>query len=188
MTAPASVERLARLCEARRIRVQFAGGIPTLEFQHDMLAPLEQQFARFREQGLDFWVGYAHVSPTNTLGINRSLIFAQSNDYVWHEVVLADTQEKKLALLQDPAWRARARESWDTQAWKHSPLANAKYLQLLNSDNGAGPVRLSLGEYAAQLGGVHPSDAMAEWLIRNGLQSTVHMLSLIHISEPTRPY
>lgn len=47
-------------------------------------------------------------------------------------------------------------------------------LFLENSDNGVGPINISLAEYAADLG-VHHSDAMAEWLIRNGLQSTVQM-------------
>jgi N-acyl-D-amino-acid deacylase len=132
------------------------------------------QHERFKAEGMDFWAGFAHVSPTNTLGIKHSLIFAQSNDYVWHEVVLAETEAEKLKLLRDPDWRVRARHSWDNEAWKHSPLANATKLLLLNSDNGVGPVKTTLGQYAAQLG-VHPSDAMAEWLIANGLDSTVHM-------------
>jgi len=175
MSAPMQMERIARLCGERRIRVQFAGGVPTLEFQKPMQGQMVESIERFKKQGLDFWAGYAHVSPTNTLGIKHSLIFAQSNDYVWHEVVLAETEEEKTRLLRDPDWRARARNSWDNEAWKHSPMANGKTLLLLNSDNGVGPVRLTLGEYAEQLGGVHPSDAMAEWLIRNGLDSTVHM-------------
>ena len=54
-------------------------------------------------------------------------------------------------------------------------MANGAKLLLLNSDNGVGPVKITLGQYAQQLGGVHPSDAMAEWLIANGLDSTVHM-------------
>jgi preprotein translocase SecE subunit len=41
-----------------------------------------------REAGVDVGPGFAHVSPTSTLSLVKSLIFAQSNDYVWHEVVL----------------------------------------------------------------------------------------------------
>lgn len=175
MSAPAQMERIARLCGTSKIRVQWAGGIPTLEFQKGIQGGMVAQFEEFKKKGLDFWVGYAHVSPTNTLSIKRSLIFAQSNDYVWHEVVLAETDEAKAKLLRDPDWRVRARHSWDHEAIKHSPVANGKYLFLLNSDNGVGPIRITLGEYAEQLGGVHPSDAMAEWLLANGLDSTVHM-------------
>ena len=36
------------------------------------------------------------------LSITKSLIFAQSNDYVWHEVVLAETHAEKERLLRDP--------------------------------------------------------------------------------------
>jgi N-acyl-D-amino-acid deacylase len=175
MSAPDQMERIARLCGQRKIRVQWSGGIPTLEFQKPIQGRMVEQFAQFKKQGLDFWAGYAHVSPTNTLSIKRSLIFAQSNDYVWHEVVLAETDAEKAKLLRDPDWRVRARHSWDHEAIKHSPVANGKYLYLLNSDNGVGPIRITLGQYAEQLGGLHPSDAMAEWLLINGLDSTVHM-------------
>lgn len=32
----------------------------------------------------------------------KSLIYAQSNDYVWHEVVLAEDHDEKRRLLADP--------------------------------------------------------------------------------------
>jgi len=174
MTAPASIERLGRITEGRNVRMQW-GGVPTLEFQKPIQGPMIELHERFKREGRDFWTGFSHVPITNTLSVNRSLIFAQSNDYVWHEVVLAETEAEKLQLLNDPDWRARARHSWDNDALKHSPMANAASLLLLNSDNGAGPVNVTLGEYAQQLGGVHASDAMAQWLINNGLQSTIHM-------------
>lgn len=173
MTGPQSAERIGRLCEGHAVRVQWAG-VPTLEFQKEIQAPMIAQHERFKSEGRDFWTGFSHVPITSTLSVNRSLIFAQSNDYAWHEVVLAETEEAKLALLNDPEWRARARHSWDHEAYAHSPMGTARTLLLLNSDNGTGPVNLTLGEYADQLG-VHVSDAMAQWLINNGLQSTIHM-------------
>lgn len=172
-TGPQAIARIGRLCEGHTVRVQWAG-VPTLQFQKDIQGPMIEQHERFKREGRDFWTGFAHVSPTFTLSVNRSLIFAQSNDYVWHEVVQAETEAAKLALLRDPAWRARARHSWDHDAWRHSPMARPQDLHLLNSDNGVGPVKLSVAAYAEQLG-VHASDAMAEWLIKNGLQSTVHL-------------
>jgi len=65
-----------------------------------------------------------------------------------------------------------------------SPMAkaNSRNLLLLNSDNGVGPIRTTLGDYADQLG-VHPSDAMAEWLINNGLDSTVTMPAFVKDEE-----
>jgi len=174
MTGPANLERLSRLLAGRPIKVQIAGAVPTLEFQQQIRPAMQASVEAMRAAGVDVWPGYAHVSPTSTLSLVKSLIFAQSNDYVWHEVVLEDDHGKKAALLADPAWRARARESWDTQAWDHSPLKNPQELFLIDSENGTGPVGITLKDYADSLG-LHRSDAMAEWILKNGTLSTVHM-------------
>jgi N-acyl-D-amino-acid deacylase len=154
--------------------VQIAGGIPTLYFQAGILPEMQKTIDEMRAAGIDVWPGFAHVSPTSVLSITKSLIFAQSNDYVWHEVVLAESYEEKARLLADPDWRARARESWDTQAWDHSPLKNPQELLMIDSENGKGPIGGTLKELADERG-VHRSDAMADWILENGLMSTVHM-------------
>ncbi len=174
MTGPANLQRLEKLLKGRQIRVQIAGAIPTLDFQKAMLEPMQKSVASMRAAGIDVWPGFAHVSPTTVLSIIKSLIFAQSNDYVWHEVVTEDDLAKKAEMLADPAWRARARESWDTQAWPHSPLRNPQELLLLDSENGTGPLNMTLEAYAKSRG-LHRSDAMAEWILANGIRSTVHM-------------
>lgn len=173
-TGPASMKRLEALLEGRKIRMQVAGGVPTLEFQKDILPAMQEAVASMRAKGIDVWPGVSHVSPTNVLSLVKSLIFAQCNDYVWHEVVLAEDHDEKARLLADPDWRARARESWDTKAWKHSPLANPQTLHLINSDNGAGPTGITLKEFADSRK-QHHSDAMADWILANGTMSTVHM-------------
>ncbi|MET0269219.1 MAG: amidohydrolase family protein [Sphingomonas sp.] len=173
-TGPESLERLGRLTKGRGIRMQIAGAVPTLEFQKDILPRLQETLARLKAEGADIWPGYAHVSPTSTLSLIKSLIFAQSNDYVWHEVVLAETHEEKARLLADPDWRARARESWDAKAWPHSPMNNPQDLFLLDSENGVGPVGGTLKDFADSRG-LHRSDAMAQWIIENGTKSTIHM-------------
>jgi len=179
MTAADSLTRLARLCEGLDVRVQW-GGVPTLEFQRDLMgiqAPLLELHSKLKEEGRDFWTGFAHIPITSTLSVQSSLIFAQSNDYVWHEVVVAEDDDAKAALLRDPDWRARARQSWDEETFEFSPFpqGRAENLQLLNSDNGVGPIGVTVGEYQAQIGAEHPSDAVAEWLLANGLESTVTM-------------
>ncbi len=173
MTGPANLKRLEQLLTGRRIRVQIAGAIPTLSFQEGILPAMQASVESMRASGIDVWPGYAHVSPTSVVGITKSLIFAQSNDYVWHEVVLA-TPEEKVKMLADPAWRARARESWDTQAWDHSPFKNPQELYLLDSENGTGPIGGTLKDYADSRQ-QHRSDAMADWILANGLGSTIHM-------------
>ncbi len=174
MTGPANMERLEKLLTGRKIRIQVAGAVPTLGFQQAIRPAMEASVESMRKAGVDIWPGVAHVSPTSTLSLVKSLIFAQSNDYVWHEVVLADTHEDKARILADPKWRARARESWDTQAWDHSPLKNPQDLYLLDSENGAGPLGITLKEYADSRG-QHRADAMADWILANGTKSTVHM-------------
>jgi N-acyl-D-amino-acid deacylase len=135
---------------------------------------MQKSIDSMRASGIDVWPGFAHVSPTSVLSLTKSLIFAQSNDYVWHEVVLAESHEEKARLLADPDWRARARESWDTNAWDHSPLKNPQELLLLDSENGVGPIGGTLLAYAEERG-QHRSDAMADWILANGIMSTVHM-------------
>ena len=174
MTGPHHLERLERLTKGRHIRMQVAGAMPTLDFQKEILSVMKPRVEQMQANGVDIWPGYAHVSPTSTLSLVKSLIFAQSNDYVWHEVVLAETHEEKAAMLADPDWRARARESWDTQAWEHSPMRNPQDLFLLDSENNAGPVGMTLKDFAESRG-LHRSDAMAQWIIENGTKSTVHM-------------
>lgn len=174
MTGPANMERLEKLLTGRKIRIQVAGAVPTLGFQQAIRPAMEASVESMRQAGVDIWPGVAHVSPTSTLSLVKSLIFAQSNDYVWHEVVLAETHEEKVRILADPDWRARARASWDTQAWDHSPLKNPQDLYLLDSENGVGPVGITLKQYADERG-LHRSDAMAEWILANGTKSTVHM-------------
>ncbi len=175
MTSVASMERLARLSEGLPIRMQWAG-VPTLRWQRDLgiQKPLVELHERFAKEGRDFWTGYMHVPITTVASIEHSLLFAQSNDYVWHEIVTAEGEEAKLALLRDPEWRQRARHSWDHEAIKISPFPAPQATVLDNSANGSGPIGITLGEYAAQLG-VHCSDALAEWFIRNGVASTVTM-------------
>ncbi len=174
MTGPANLERLGKLLAGRKIKCQIAGAVPTLEFQKAILPAMQESVRKMRENGVDVWPGFAHVSPTSTLSLVKSLIFAQSNDYVWHEVVLADDHAEKARLLADPDWRARARESWDNNAWDHSPLKNPQELFLLDSENGTGPLNITLKEYADSKG-LHRSDAMADWILANGTRSTVHM-------------
>jgi N-acyl-D-amino-acid deacylase len=175
MTGPDSVERLGRLGKAAGIRMQWVG-VPALQFQHKILGPIEAMHERFKAEGLDYWTGYHHVSPTSVINFMRTLVFAQNGNPVWHEVIEAKTEAEKLALLADPTWRARARQSWDNQ-YAHSYLNDPTALTLRESETGYGPTGVTLAEYMAQSGVEHTSDAMAEWVLINGVQSVIHKKS-----------
>jgi N-acyl-D-amino-acid deacylase len=182
MTGADSIRKLAGLCDGHNVRVQWAGGVPNLKFQEASVAEAKAMHEGFKAAGKDYWAGYAHVPITSVINIRASLIFAQSDEFVWHELVQADTDEKKLALLNDPDWRARARHSWDHKAVKHSPFGKPEKLILLDSENGTGPVNRLVVDIAAEQG-VHPSDALADWFIANGLDSTIHMTPFDMIDE-----
>jgi len=171
------VERIGGLLKGRGIRVQFTGAAPTSSYQDYRIDHMKAIIAKLRGEGLDAWPAYGHTPLSAQVSIYRSLLFAQSNDYVWHEAVKAEGDEAKAAILRDPEWRVRARESWDTKIYPQSPMANPHLLMLtkLGSENGTGgPFGLTLKDYAEQLG-VHTSDAAADWLLANGVNSAIRM-------------
>jgi N-acyl-D-amino-acid deacylase len=172
LKAPEQMERLGNLCRDRGVRVQMAGAGGLLRFQDSIREKMWEITAKQKAEGLDFWPSFAHVPPTTALNFFSSSSFAQANEYVWHEVVQAPTEEEKLALLRDPDFRARARDSWDNKAYKQSLVANPHMMLLMDSETGAGPLDLNLKELAEQTG-KHPSDALADWVLANGVQSII---------------
>ena len=175
MTAAQSVERIAKLTEGLDLRVQW-GGLPNEMWQKEfgIQAPMVELHERFAAEGRDFWTAFMHAPITTSISLEHSLLFTQSGDFVWHEVIVAETEAEKRALLADPEWRARARKSWDEDCNETAPFRNPEPLILELSDNGVGPVDTTLGEYAAERG-LHCSDALAEWMLNNGIGSTVRL-------------
>jgi N-acyl-D-aspartate/D-glutamate deacylase len=173
MTAVTSIERMAAMCATRRVRLQWLGAA-TYEFQDKMgiRAPIQAMHERFKAEGRDFFTAFSHVPAASSISFLSSLVFAQSNNYVWHDVILARTEAEKLALLEDPAWRERARASWE-KTWPQSSLSRPADVYLVESESGYGPVGVALADYMAEAGIAHPSDALAEWLLNNGFRSIV---------------
>jgi N-acyl-D-aspartate/D-glutamate deacylase len=172
-SAVADVERMAGMCAPRRIRMQWLG-LPTYEFQAELRELMFAMHERFKAEGHDIWTSVTDLPATTAVSFQSSLTFAQSNIYVWHEIIAAPTEEAKLALLADPAWRARARDSWE-QCSKISPFCRPAEITLLESESGFGPVDITLAEFMARHGVPNPSDALAEWVLDNGVRSTLLM-------------
>lgn len=169
MTAPEVVERLGRLCkEAGGVAYQWAG-LPTLDFQQDNAArqwPLHEQY---KAEGLPFWTGFTHERFMLSMDFKRTLIFAQLGLQPWQDMVEIEDEAEKFATLADPEWRARAREAWDSGFANNAFTAQS--VTLRESENGAGPVGVKLEEFMKMEGIAHPSDALADWVIRNGTDS-----------------
>ena len=171
MTGPAQVERMGRLAKEAGVRMQWAG-LPTLKFQAKIREPSAKLHEQFKGEGLDFCTGFHHVSPTSVINFGRSLVFAQNGNPVWQEVINANTWDEKSAMLADPAWLDRARDSWNNQ-FAHSYLHDPTALTLRESESGYGPTGITLAEYMEKTGIDHASDAMAQWVLNNGAESVI---------------
>ncbi len=170
-TANASLERFGNLARETGVRMQWAG-MPTLEYMADQLPRAQELHAQFKDEGLDIYTSFNVISPTSVINFNRTLVFGQNGNPVWQELVNTPGWEAKAAMLEDANWRSRARESWDNQfahSYLHDPSANL----LRESESGYGPTGVTLADYMAQTGIEHASDAMAEWVLNNGQESTV---------------
>jgi N-acyl-D-amino-acid deacylase len=96
----------------------------------------------------------------------------------WHEMINGPA-ENKLRLLADPEWRARARHDFDNPLDEQNAFRKEQLhaLILSDSENGAGPEGISLKDLAEQRG-MHPSDALADWVLANGIGSRYTKLSV----------
>jgi N-acyl-D-aspartate/D-glutamate deacylase len=163
----ADAERFVRLCATHGVRGQYPG------IRCDVLTPTEnaQTWAlheRFRARGFDFWpvVPFKPLEPY--FSFERSIVFQRIP--AWNEMINGPA-EAKLVTLADPAWRDRARREWDDRP--HHAAARVdrpESLIFALSETGAGPLGISLAEHARRIG-AHVSDALAEWLLVNGIDS-----------------
>jgi N-acyl-D-aspartate/D-glutamate deacylase len=168
MTATEVVERLGKLCRQAGVRYQWAG-LPTLDFQQGAAAEQWRLHERFKAEGLPFWTGFTHVQYMFSVDFKRTLIFAQLGLQPWQDVVEIKDDREKLEALADPEWRAKAREAWDSGFSNNAFTPQSVFLR--ESENGSGPVGVKLEEFMAMEGIEHPSDALADWVIRNGTDS-----------------
>lgn len=104
----------------------------------------------------------------------------------WHELVNGPA-DRKLDLLADPEWRARARHDWDNPLDEQNSFRDDQLHQLILSDpeHGPGPRGVSLRDLADEQGR-HPSDVLADWVLANGIGSRYTKLVAGRMSEEER--
>lgn len=171
MTGNDTLERMGRLARQAGVRMQWAG-MPGLEYMKPQLARAEELHEQFKAEGLPFYTAFNVISPTSVINFGRTLVFGQNGNPVWQDMVNQPGWEAKAAMLADPAWRDQARESWNNQ-FAHSYLHDPSAMLLRESESGFGPVGVTLADYMAQTGIAHASDAMAQWVLDNGQESTI---------------
>lgn len=168
MTATRIVDRLGGLCKQVGVPFQWAG-LPTLDFQQGAAEEQWKLHERFKAEGLPFWTGFTHVQFMFSVDFKRTLLFAQLGLQPWQDIVEIKDDEAKLARLADPEWRAVAREAWDSGFANNAFTPQSVFLR--ESENGAGPVGVKLEAFMEAEGIEHPSDALADWVLRNGTDS-----------------
>jgi N-acyl-D-amino-acid deacylase len=135
----------------------------------------------------EFAERWAHNRSVNAKGARINPLFSHAMSYVnlhfdrsimwhgvlsWHELCNGP-EEDKARLLADPAWRAKARAEWDACTYTLAPVAMPERMVLDHSEREIpGQTGMTLPAYAAQQG-LHLSDALAEWLLHNGIGSSL---------------
>ena len=162
-------ERFARLCKQAGVRAQWPG-VPTDVLERAKRDPLWALQHQVNAEGGDFWSTVAHKPLEPFFGFEKSIVFQRVP--AWNELVNGPADEK-MAALADPAWRARARYEWDNRPHVATSRVDRPHsLIFAISETGAGPLGISLADHASALG-VHVSDALAEWLLHNGIGSSL---------------
>ncbi len=169
----ADVERMARLAGPRGIRAVWLV-MPMLARDTEMRANAMAMHERLHAAGIDFRPTFMHKPFSVFLNFEHSLMFEWMP--AWHDMIYAP-KDMRETLLSDPAWREKARHSMDHHSGPPGyPFERPDVVMLSYSETKAGPVGISLGEYARGRG-QHTSDAMADWLLANGLGSIMSLKS-----------
>ena len=163
----ADAERFGALVRASGVRAQYTG-IPFNQRDDDRRPEWWDLHERLQSEGADMWpmVNCKPLAPF--FGFESSLVFQRVP--AWNEVINgpADT---KLPTLADPAWRDRARADWDARTRSSLSRIDRPHEMILTiSETGAGPTGISLQDLADRTA-LHISDALAEWVLANGLAS-----------------
>lgn len=163
----ADAERFGRIVRETGVRAQYTG-IPFNTRDDDRRDEWWELHDRLQSEGADMWpmVNCKPLAPF--FGFERSLVFQRVP--AWNEVINGPAEEK-LSTLADPEWRARARTDWDNRTRSSlSRLDRPDEMILTISETGAGPLGISLQQLTDQTG-EHISDALADWVIANGVGS-----------------
>ncbi len=163
------LERVARLCAARGVRGNYVG-LRTPRQYADEYAHRLPIVRQLRDDGSDLWAAFSAAPTYVNLHFDRSIMW--HGVLSWHEMVNGPHADKE-RLLADESWRAHARAQWDTCTYNLAPIKTPDRILLSHSERdphlAAGG---SLGSYATGRN-QHPSDALADWLLANGLGSSL---------------
>jgi N-acyl-D-amino-acid deacylase len=160
-----AMEDLARRCGARGIPLTWTGFV----YADTNPANTQKWIDLANELGKDGVRIYPQLSPRTVdfrLNWDSSMMF-MSMPQGWHKVVAARGADKA-ALLNDPAWRAAARDEWDRTEkalFPHRRMETVRFVEVFGAENEPWLGR-TLAELVAERGG-HPSDVFADFVAAN---------------------
>ena len=112
---------------------------------------------------------YPQLSPRTVdmrLNWDSSMMF-MSMPEGWHKVVAARGDDKR-TLLEDPAWRAVARDEWDRTKLAMFPVNRLEVVRIVEVVGAENERWLgkTVADVVAERGG-HPSDVLADFVLEN---------------------
>jgi N-acyl-D-aspartate/D-glutamate deacylase len=162
-------DRLAALCAAHGVRANWA--VLRCEARNrDERLERRAHAEEWRARGADMWATFSGAPSYVNLHFDRSIMW--HGVLAWHELVNGPSADKPV-LLASPEWRSRARADWDACTYTLVPIRRPEALVLQHSERGLERrTGHSLADEAAATG-AHLSDALADWLLENGVGSSL---------------
>lgn len=162
-------DRMASLAVPRGISANW-GALRCEEFRREELAERYAHNQAINRGGGRIAPLFSHAKAYVNLHFDRSIMWHGVPS--WHELANGAAAEKE-ALLADPQWRAKARADWDACTYTLAPVGTPERLLLDHSERELdGETGMSLSAYASARD-LHLSDALADWLLRNGVGSSL---------------
>jgi len=126
----------------------------------------------FHSRGMPFWPQMSPRTIDFRINWESSMVFMMIEP--WHGIPNAADDAERRRLLEDPEWRARAREAW---ANPHNVMFPTAFLDRVRLVEVTRPelepwVGRTLEDLVAERGG-HPSDVLADWVLENELRPGV---------------
>lgn len=140
-------------------------------------ANLMQKTRDYHARGVKFWPQMSPRSIDFRINWETSMVFMMIEP--WHAVPNAADDATRLKLLQDPAWRAEARRSWDTAPDLMFPtrhLDRVRFTEVARRDQEVWLGR-TLADLVGDRGG-HPSDVLADWVLENDLRPGITVVAV----------
>ena len=165
------IERMARLTKPRGV-ISTWNTLAQTKRAPERAGLLLEQAVRLQSEGVRIYPQGTPRPFDLRIGWDRSVMFDPMPES-WAPFIRTDADGKR-AMLDDPQWRARARDEWDAAKLAIFPTWDISRIRLITvtRPENAEWVGRTLADLVAAKGG-HPSDVLADWVRDNDLDPGV---------------